>query len=73
MKKLIALTTAAAVCLSLAACTVSTSSKTETTAAETTVAAAEATEAAADTKAEETTEAERLLIKAGHNLLICFR
>ena len=57
MKKLIALTTAAAVCLSLAACTVSTSSKTETTAAETTVAAAEATEAAADTKAEETTEA----------------
>jgi tripartite-type tricarboxylate transporter receptor subunit TctC len=64
MKKMIALTTAAAMCLSLAACSVSTSSK-ETTAAETTVAdktetAEEDTTAAAE--ATETSEAEGDLV-----------
>lgn len=56
MKKMIALTTAAAMCLSLAACSVSTSSK-ETTAAETT--AADKTETAEEdtTAAAEATEA----------------
>lgn len=64
MKKMIALTTAAAMCLSLAACSVSTSSK-ETTAAETTVAdktetAEEDTTAAAE--ATEASEAEEDLV-----------
>lgn len=64
MKKMIALTTAAAMCLSLAACSVSTSSK-ETTAAETTVAdkteiAEEDTTAAAE--ATEASEAEGDLV-----------
>ncbi len=66
MKKMIALTTAAAMCLSLAACSVSTSSK-ETTAAETTVAdktetAEEDTTAAAE--ATEASEAEGDLVAA---------
>lgn len=66
MKKMIALTTAAAMCLSLAACSVSTSSK-QTTAAETTVAdktetAEEDTTAAAE--ATEASEAEGDLVAA---------
>ncbi|MCI8763875.1 MAG: tripartite tricarboxylate transporter substrate binding protein [Lachnospiraceae bacterium] len=56
MKKMIALTTAAAMCLSLAACSVSTSSK-ETTAAETTVADKTETAEEDTTAAAEATEA----------------
>lgn len=56
MKKMIALTTAAAMCLSLAACSVSTSSK-ETTAAETTVADKTETAEEDTTAAAEDTEA----------------
>lgn len=56
MKKMIALTTAAAMCLSLAACGVSTSSK-ETTAAETTVADKTETAEEDTTAAAEATEA----------------
>lgn len=56
MKKMIALTTAAAMCLPLAACSVSTSSK-ETTAAETTVADKTETAEEDTTAAAEATEA----------------
>lgn len=66
MKKMIALTTAAAMCLSLAACSVSTSSKTETTAAaEATTAAETAADAETETKEDagaETSEADSDLV-----------